>query len=164
MKKRRSIVILVLTIIVAVPFLMLMVLIGIALYKNPTILKPLKTAVKESELVGKNYILGEHVSVTGFDWYLIKDENGEEGKEYFNVIGPNPFEEFSLSYDFYVSGNIYIFYITKKRRYYSEKMREDMLEYIVTGWDILYPVRRVCPDNIPFINKYITEYDLWKDD
>jgi hypothetical protein len=159
MIKIKSVVIFALTIIVGIPLFMLIVIIGVVLCKN---LITLKTAVKESELVGKSYILCQRVRVTGFDWILIKNEKGERTEEYLNIIGIDPFYELNLRYDFIISNNTYVFYITEKRKYYSEEMRENILEYVATGWDILYPVDRdgYLEYNLFGPRKYITKNDV----
>jgi len=159
MKKIRLLVVLTLTIIVVVPLFILAPIVGTLLYKN---LFVLKATIKESELVGKNYILAQRDLVTGFDWLLMQDENGERIGRYFNIIGPDPFDEIYLRYDFEVSDNTFVFYITDKRIYYSEKMSMEMLEYVVTGWDILYPVTRnqYTETDLFGPKKYITEGDV----
>jgi len=122
----------------------------------------LKTGIKESELIDKNYILCQTVKVTGFDWFCIKDEDGNELKEYCHIVGPDPFKTFAFSYNFEMADNIFIFYVKEKRRYYSEEILEDILEYAVTEWDILYPVKQ---SDIPILNlftkKYLTKIALW---
>ena len=121
-----------------------------------------RAAVFETELTRQDYILCKKASVTGFHWILIKDEDGKKTREYCNVVGPTPFKELELRYDFVMADNTFVFYIEGKRVYYSEEIGLDVLEYVVTGWDVLYPVRH--SDLFLFdlfgSKKYITENDL----
>lgn len=122
----------------------------------------LKIAVKESELSGKKYILCQIAKTTGFDWLLKKNENGEKTSEYCNIVGLNPFSELELKYEFQISRNIFVFYVKEKTTTFSQATMQDEIEYIVTGWDILYPVKH---NDFPIIDlfnskKFITENDL----
>jgi hypothetical protein len=144
--------------------LMLIVVVGVSLYmKNSYIpVTILKTAVKKSDLRGKSYILCQHEMVTGFDWIVIKNEFGKRTNEYCNIIGADPFGELNLRYEFVMADNVFVFYITEKRKYYCEKMNMNMLEYVVTGWDILYPVKRGELSDLFRRSKHITEDDVRK--
>jgi hypothetical protein len=117
----------------------------------------MKTAVTQSSLIGKNYVICRRARVTGFDWLVITDNNGMK-YEYCNIIGANPFSELNLSDDFVFSDNRYVFYIIEKRVYYSEELHEDCLEFVVSGWDILYPVNHGIL-NLLNSPKYITLAD-----
>ena len=59
-----------------------------------------RVAREESELVEGSYILSQLHRVTGFDWLLIQNENGEKVQEHINIIGSDPFVELELNYDF----------------------------------------------------------------
>jgi len=122
----------------------------------------IKAAVVESELYGQDYILCKRARVTGFDWILIKNEDGKKTHEYCNIIGPTPFRELKLEHEFVMANNTFVFYIEEKREYYSEELSVVVLEYVVTGWDVLYPVKH--SDFFLFdlfgSKKYITENDL----
>jgi len=156
-------------IILLVALLMLTAVVGMLLYMfyMKSIYVPpekiLKTAVKKRQLAGKNYILCHSVKVTDFDWFCIKDEDGNELKEYCHIVGPDPFKTFAFSYDFEMADNIFIFYVKEKRRYYSEEILEDILEYVVTEWDVLYPVKHTefWGFDLFKTSKYITENDIW---
>jgi hypothetical protein len=126
------------------------------------IYKPLKIALKENDLSKKKYILCKVTRVTGFDWLLIKDEYGNDTSEYINIIGPSPFNTFKLSYNFETAGNTFIFYVKEKNIVHYEEMRENGIEYVITGWDILYPVKHLNMRIFDFLfnSKYITEFDL----
>ena len=120
----------------------------------------IRTARKESELTEGSYILTRFHRVTGFDWMLIQNENGESVQEHINIIGANPITELSLSYEFTRMGrNTYIFYIEERIEEYTVG-RGIEVQYVVTGWDILYPVRRI---NFISPRRYITEADTWGD-
>ena len=121
----------------------------------------LKTAVKEKNLSNRRYILCKERRVTGFDWMVIKDENGEETFEECNIIGSTP-NEFGLSYEFAMMDNTFVFYIEEKTTYRSNEIGVDVTEYIAWEWDVLYPVKH-DPFSNPFASKkYITEKDLTK--
>ena len=123
----------------------------------------LKTAVKENKLKSEKYILCQAAVVTGFDWVMIQDEYGKKTYEFCNIIGiVDPYIELNLRYEFFLGRNAFIFYIEEKKIYYSEEMREDILEYVATGWDILYPVKHGDFPNIISSNKYITSKDVNK--
>ena len=126
------------------------------LYLPETIVR---TAIKESELTDKSYILCRIDRVTGFDWLLMKNENGERVREYCNIIGSNPFNELKIKYEFEIARNTFVFYVEEKRMSYSDAIAQDATEYVVTGWDILYPVKR---DGFDLFGskKYITKDDL----
>ena len=124
----------------------------------------LKTSVKKSQLIGKSYILCKEAWVTGFNWILIRNEYGIITDKYCNVIGANPFEEFAFRYEFRLAKNTFIFYVEEKNVYYSKELAQNVTEYLVTGWDILYPVKH---DDYfyGFFNKnrFITEDDVLKE-
>jgi len=117
----------------------------------------LRVARKESELTEGNYILGQPYRTTGFDWLLIQNENGEKVQELINITGADPFTELNLSYEFGMGRNTFIFYVEERIEGFSEEMGVSTVEYVVTGWDILYPVRRVT-----FFSprRYIIETDM----
>lgn len=125
----------------------------------------LKTAVKESELVDKRYILCKEAVTTGFEWIMIRNEDGQKTQAYCNIIGAQPFVDYKLKYEFHLAYNTFIFYIEEKNMVYSEVTKQDEIEYVVTGWDILYPVKH--SESFVFdifrTKKYITEDDLWKE-
>ena len=121
----------------------------------------LKTAVKENKLKSEKYILCKQYRVTGFDWLLIKDEEGEKVHELINIVGPTP-GELGLKYEFEIAYNTFVFYVKEKKMVYSEATRQDEIEYVATGWDILYPVKHGNFPNIISSNKYITSKDVNK--
>lgn len=120
----------------------------------------LRVARKESELAEGSYILCQPARVTGFSWLLIQNENGEEVQELINITGADPFIELNLSYEFRMGRNTFIFYIEERIDGFSEEMGLGTVEYVVTDWDILYPVKRVT-----FFSprRYIIETDMWCD-
>ena len=121
-----------------------------------------RSAVKENQLIGKRYILCNAERVTGFDWLLVKDENGNSVNELCNISGVNLFEELPIKYELEMA-NTFVFYVAEKRMVFSEALGQDAIEYVVTGWDILYPIKRGNPLDLFSTKKYISEDDLWKD-
>jgi hypothetical protein len=121
----------------------------------------LKEAIKRKDIPNSNYILCQWARVTGFDWRMIRNEEGEKTKKYIKISGVNPFIEFNFKYEFLMSGNSFILYIEEKKIYYSEEERMEVTEYTVTGWDILYPIKRE-PEEFFITKRYIVEGDLAK--
>jgi len=123
----------------------------------------LRVARDKRELTEKQYILCQVYRTRVSDWRLIKDEHGEiiSTLTLVNISGINPFMELPFSYEFEMGRNTFIFYIEKRTEVYSENPGEDTVEYVVTGWDILYPVRRV-PFTVINPRRYIIEADLRK--
>ena len=130
-------------------------------YYQPNLV--LKTAVKETELTNTNYILCKRARTTGFDWLLIKNENGEKTDELCNINGPSPFDDYKLDYEFVMADNTFVFYVKEKQMKYSEAVSQDAIEFTVTGWDVLYPVKHSDMFDFSGERKYITENDLWKE-
>jgi hypothetical protein len=123
--------------------------------KDDWITEPvIKKAIKMDK-PGKDVIWCKVEKVTGFDWWVVA---GDEGR-YCNIVGADPIIEASLKYDFEIADNIYIFYIGGKREYFSKEINEEILEYTVTGWDILYPVKRDPLTDIYKSSKYILKSD-----
>ena len=146
---------------IAIPVLML---VGVSIYMR-NFYEPkdiLRTAVKESELKNEKYILCQQKIVTGFHWLLIKNEDGEKVYEFINIVGPTP-GELKLRYEFEMAQNTFVFYVEEKRMVYSEATKQYEIEYVVTGWDVLYPVKH--GDLLLFdlfgSKKYITKKDQW---
>ena len=124
----------------------------------------IKTAIKKSELNDlsvKKYILCKRAVTTGFDWLMIKDEDSKKTSTFCNIIGVNPFTDLNLNLGWV--DNTFIFYIEKKKMIYSEATKKDELEYVVTGWDILYPVKRDELFDLFNSKKYITSRDVITD-
>ncbi|MCL1917964.1 MAG: hypothetical protein FWG14_06565 [Peptococcaceae bacterium] len=145
---------------------LILLLIGVT-YFIQTIYTPetiLKTAIKEKELSDRRYILCQRVRITGFDWELIKNEDGKKTNELCNVVGASPFSEYPFRHEFVIANNTYIFYVEEKNVVYSEEIKEDEIIYVVTGWDILYPVKHseFFGFDLFKTKKYITPDDLQK--
>lgn len=104
-----------------------------------------KRAVSRSSLRGKTYILCEPVLVTGYDWALLQDENGNAVHRPCAITGADPAEELRLDYGFMAAGNRYVFYVTGRNEYFSRALGENVTEYTVSGWDILFPIRHEWP-------------------
>ena len=123
----------------------------------------LRTAIKESELVDKKYILCKEAVTTGFKWIMVKDEDGQQTQTYCNVVGAQPFVDFKLKHEFRLAYNTFVFYVEEIMMVYSEATKQEEPQYIVTGWDILYPVKHNSFIDLISSKRYITENDLWKD-
>jgi len=149
--------IIVATVIISIVLLLLGVLFYFAYIHAPENI--LRVARKESELEEGSYILCQGARVTGYSWILIQDENGDEVRDFINIMGVDPIAELNLSYEFEMGHNTFIFYVDERIVSYSEFLGEDTIEYMVTGWDILYPVRRV-PYTLISPRRYILETDM----
>lgn len=115
----------------------------------------IKNALHYNDLKDKKYIICKYERVTGYNYELI-NENGKRVHKYCRLKGVELGSE--LSYDFLISGNNFIFYVVEKKQYYDEELGEEVTEYIVDGWDILYPVNRDSLFN--FTPKYVIKNDL----
>ena len=114
----------------------------------------LKKALKKSDLVGKEHIICE--LERGVDYFLVRDENGEETYTYCIVTGVDLQGE--LSSQFLNAGNSFIFYVIDKTQFYDSERSQDTTEYIVDGWDVLYPVKH--GESGETLKEYICESDL----
>ena len=123
----------------------------------------IKTAVKEQDLPEDgNYIICDWTEVTGFNWYVSSSAGMGKRGTWCNIIGPSPYD-LHLDYEFTVARNQYVFYVESVREYYSKEIQEHVTEYTVTGWDILYPVRRESMLTLLKPPGCIIENDLWKE-
>ena len=116
-----------------------------------------KEAVTTRDLRGKDYIICKWARVTGYNYTLVKDENGKRAKKYIIVSGVDV--ESKLSYEFLTAGNSFVFYVVEKKEYYSEELGEHCIEYIVDSWDVLYPVKHESV--VTTIPKYILISDCY---
>lgn len=119
----------------------------------------IKTSVTKKEISDKKYILCQRIRVTGFDWMVIQTEDGTKTREFCNIIGSDPYEELNLNYEFFMADNTFVFYVEERKAYYSEEMKLDMVEYVVTGWDVLYPVKHGDLSGFLKTNKHIIKSD-----
>ena len=113
-----------------------------------------KNALKEDDLAEKEYIVcsfGE-----GGEYRLLQDENGTETDQHCVIIGVDLQDE--LSDGFLAKGNSFVFYPVGKKRYFDADMGQDVTEYTVDGWDVLYPVKH--GDHSQLSNDYIYESEL----
>lgn len=97
-----------------------------------------KTAIMDTN-IERAYIVCRETRTTGFDWELVKDENGNKS-DYAQYVKLDGLDRLNIptGLDF---SNRYIFYIDKK--YISTNSTGDnCLTYSVTDWDIIYPVKR----------------------
>lgn len=150
--KKRIVVVSLLILVVAALFFFTM----LSIKAQPII----KSAVKKRELPkDESFIICESVAVTGFDWRIVSNQGIGEKDTWCNIVGPTPLD-LSLKYDFITSSNSYVFYVTDVQEYYSIEIDGTALAYTVSGWDILYPVRRESMMTFLKTPKYILESDL----
>ena len=121
--------------------LLVVILYGIGLNCVEKMLGPVKEAVFPWEIEDRPYVICQPVLTTGFEWFMTVDGEGEDDGGYCVITGANPTAELGLNYPFCVSKNNYIFYVEEKKEYCLEGDDGVYTEYIVSGWDILYPVR-----------------------
>ena len=116
-----------------------------------------KTAVNEGDLSGKKYIICEREATTGFSWRLIRDENGQPSRKCCIITGEDPYEELNVNGNFWFADNRFVFYVVDQKWHEDESIG-DHTEYIVSGWDILYPVDHGL---VPFnpIPRHIMKWD-----
>jgi len=119
-----------------------------------------KSAVRSRDLKGKDYIICRWARVSTANYMLLYDENGNRSDVYILVTGVELEEE--LSYEFLISHNKIIFYIDERTEYYNFEWGEHVIEYKVTGWDVLYPVKRDSDKLFNFIPRYILRSDMLK--
>ena len=112
-----------------------------------------KKAVALKDLEGKQYIICDWVQVTGANYYIIQDENGNQPEDpYCVVTGACPEKE--LSYDFMVFNKFVIYYSEKKPVDFDGI---DTIEYIATGWDVLYRIKHGNP--FIYAPNHVLKYD-----
>jgi len=121
----------------------------------------IREAVRRSDLTDRNYILCRRERTTGFDWIMIRDEHGRRVNELINIAGPVPWD-IGLYHGFVMANNTYVFYVEEVRKVHSEAINEYSFEYVVSDWDILYPIRRESLPLEMFCQswRFITEDDL----
>jgi len=134
--KRRS--------IVCLSALLVLLLVLIARYCSATtVLRPCRIEPPDPE---SQYVVCTPTLVTGFEWRIQKTHNVQEPEDVYCIItGPNPHHDLPLNYEFTCIHNRYIFYVESELHYYSQELGEDVVEYAVSGWDILPPVRHMNP-------------------
>lgn len=117
-------------------------------------------AVKMSSLPENgDYIICTWTQTTGYNWVISSSKGLGEEHAFCLISGPTPLD-LNLKYDFLISNNKYVFYVSNTREYYSSERQEDVIEYTVSGWDVLYPVRRESMITLLKNPKYILENDL----
>jgi hypothetical protein len=153
-KKKLKIFLLVLTIILLIPMGTLVFMRYIYVPRGI-----LKTAIKENKIDSDSYILARQVWVTGYEWVCIQNLSGERISELCNIIGANPLFDLNLGAEFELAKNTFIFYVEERKEYYCEKTHLNIVEYYVSGWDILFPVKH---SDLDFFGSrwHITEDDV----
>ena len=112
-----------------------------------------KEALKIDDLAGKEYIICELEE--GIDYYLVRDENGDDTYQYCMVTGVDLQSELKSS--FLAAGNRFILYVVDKKQFFDAESGEDITEYIVDGWDVLYPVKN---GKAGILGDYVYESDM----
>ena len=98
----------------------------------------IKPTVIESFLEGKEYIVCREVLVSGAEWVMIQDENGNDVYKYIDLRGLENLENLPRYID---TNNKYVFYFNNK--FISDDyFGEPILTYNVTDWDIIFPIKR----------------------
>ena len=110
------------------------------------------------DLEGKQYIICEWTLVTGYNYRIVQDENGNKPDDpYCWVTGFEIRNE--LTNDFLAQGgasrNKFIIYYTEIRPYDFDGGETN--EYIATGWDVLYPVAHA--NFMVYAPNYVLKYD-----
>jgi hypothetical protein len=99
------------------------------------------------------------VRVTGYSWQIVMDETGNVKPIYCIITDVDPERELRLRYEFMTANNRFIFYPIERKEYYSEELRESIVEYVVSDWDILYPVKHGNTRDILPVSWHITKTD-----
>lgn len=115
-----------------------------------------KKTVKLSELRDREYIICRWARVTGYNYELVMDERGIRSNSFCRVSGIEL--EGKLAYEFLISDNYFVFYIVDKKEYVDSELEQHVTEYIASGWDVLYPVRRQAL--FVFAPQYVLVSDL----
>lgn len=104
--------------------------------------------------IENEYIIGNWVAQTGYDYRLIRNEKGEFSRKLVRVTGVTP----KVTYEF-LTINTFILYVEEKKEYYDTELGENVVEYVVNGWDVLYPAKH---DDTPItsIPKYVLKRDI----
>jgi hypothetical protein len=120
----------------------------------------MKFAVKLEELkkLDNPYYLVKWTQTTVSNWMIIGDETGYYREvEYVVLCGEIP--DIVRNYDIAIGGNIYICYGEYVGEIETPAIEETISEYQLSGWDILYPIKREAI--FPFWPKaYLTHMDM----
>jgi len=118
-----------------------------------------KRAVRKIDLTGEKYIVGKYVAITGYNYRLVRNEEGMFSRKLVRVTGLGILPEHEVNYDFLTAGNSFVLYVTEKKEYYDEELGEKIVEYVVCGWNVLYPVKHDSP--ITTLPCYILKSDFY---
>lgn len=127
--------------VIIVVFMVLLIVATIATREIITPNESLKAAVYNNKIRISHYIICNIARVTGYEWQIIYDSAEIDDHRYCNIINIDPITELNLSYDFLTMNNSFVFYVDERMEYYSEELKENVITFSVTGWDILYPVK-----------------------
>lgn len=127
--------------------------------RDNCVIEPIIKEAVHMDYPGDNVIWCKPIKTTGFDWEVVA---GDENR-CCNIKGPDPMNDIPFKYDFEISDNIYIFYVKEKTYDPEYFVGGENLEYTVSGWDILYPVKRGnMITGIFKSQRYILKSDLMK--
>ena len=122
-----------------------------------------KSTVKRSDLKDETYIICRKGPVGWGHYSLIQDENGKRKIPFIErpvfVTGDVGYGGI-LDFDFQFFNEHYVFYVVEKKVRYCPLEGKELPEYIVDGWDILYPAKRL--DLFETAPSYILKSDLNK--
>jgi len=117
-----------------------------------------KKAVRRGCVRNLDYIVCRWSRVSGANFKLLYDENGNRSDTYILVTGIKLEEK--LSYEFLISKNRFVFYVDERIEYFDTEWGEYVIEYKVNSWDVLYPVKRDSDSLFGFKPKYILKSDM----
>lgn len=120
-----------------------------------------KRAIKEDALIKSNaqYVLCERAQTTGYDWFAKQEGSGEWINANCRITGQNPLDV-GFQDQYLIGNNVFVMYWDHKRTYRSEALQIDIVEYEVTDWTVLAPVKRNFPSNLFKPENYIVKSDV----
>lgn len=121
-----------------------------------------KVAISEKTIKNEPYIICNETLVTGFEWVMLTDEEGQEYTPFKYVVLKGEALENVPSFASAAEGgdeNVFVFYIKGKQIEYDD-VRGEHLVYFVDDWDIIYPVKRIRLFSFLESRRYITYNDL----
>ena len=122
-----------------------------------------KVAINERQIKKEEYIICMEAVTTGFEWTMMRDEDGNTYKETEKFVALEGVDEVPSLLGYGAGVNSYVFYITDKR-VAKDEIRGTHYVYTVDDWDILYPVKRDRIRNIISSifesRRYVTYNDL----
>ena len=98
---------------------------------------PIKFAIKKEALEGKDYLICEHISTTGFEWMVLESSYGYEG--FVELQGNWPLREYRSFYP-RVRLNKFVCFgeFIGEGVFYEDEYKI----FRVDRWEVLYPIIR----------------------